>query len=105
MAVKHCHPRLRFERTIQNAVKISSLHGNIAVQISITVLRQDNFTKNPRIAVESVPPSPQRQTSLLLPSPTLESAQQVVRELPVEHFAQNNSMLQRALQILRMWEE
>ncbi len=103
MAVKHRHPRLRHERAIQNAVQISSVHRDIAVQISITVVRQDDFAQNPRIAVEPVPPPPQRQASLLLASPVLETAKQVLRELTMEHFSQNNSMLQRMLQILRMW--
>ena len=79
------------------------MDGDIAVQISITVIRQDDFGQNTRVSVKSVAPPPQRQASLLLPSPILESTQQMVRELTMERFAKHNSMLQRALQILRMW--
>ena len=83
MAVKHRHPRLGLERTIQNAVQVSALYGNVTVQISVTVVRQNDFRQNPRIAVETVTRPPQRQASLLLPTPATESAQQVVRELTV----------------------
>jgi len=103
MAVKYRHPCLLLEGTIQNAVKVSSLHGDTAVQISITVIRQHDFAQNPRIAVVSVSSPPQSQASLLLPSATSESAQKVVRELTMEGFAQNNPVLQRVLQILRIW--
>ena len=102
MTVEHRHPRLCLERTIQNAVKVSALHRDVAVQISVTVVRQNDFAQNPRITVETAPPPPKRQASLLLQPPAMESAQQMVRKLTVQHFAKNNSMPQRALQILRM---
>ena len=81
--MQYRHPRLHLERTIQNAVQVSALNRDVAVQISITVVRQDDFAQNPRIAIETVTPPPQRQASLFLATPAMKSAQQVVRELTV----------------------
>ena len=78
------------------------MHCNVAVQVAIAVLREVNLAKDSRIAVESVGPAPQGETSLLLHPATPQAAEQMMRELAMQDFPQNHAMLQRVLQILRM---
>ena len=102
MTVKDRDARLSLERAIQNAVEVSAVHRNVAVEITVAVFREDDVTEDPRIAVKPVGPAPQREASLLLHPAEPQAAQQVIRELAVQHFAQNDAVPQRALQILRM---
>ena len=101
MAVQHGYPRLRLERAVEHSVQVAAMHCHISVQISIPIFRKDDFPEDSRIAVETVPPAPQGQTSLLLAMATSESTQQVVCEFRVECFPYHDPMDQRALQILR----
>ena len=100
--MKHRNPRPRLECMIQNAVQVSAAHRDGSVEIAIAVFRQNDFAENPRIPIETVSSPPQSQTRFFLPTPVSESAQQMVCELTVKCFAENNSMLQRVRQILRM---
>ncbi len=102
MAVKDGDTRLCLEGTVQDTVEISALHGDVAVQIPVVIVRQDNVREYPCIAVESVAAAPQRETSLFLQPATAQPAQEVIRELVVERFSQYDAMFQRAPQILRM---
>ena len=102
MAVKDRDARLGLERAIQNAVEVSAVHRNVAVEIAIAVFREDDVTEDSRIAVKPVGRAPQREASFLLHSTAPQAAQQMIRELAVQHFAQNDAVPQRALQILRM---
>ena len=93
---------LRFERAIKNAVEVSAVYGDVTVQIPVAVFRQDDVGEDPRIAVESVASVPEREAGLFLQSIAAQAAQEVIRELAVERFAQYDAMVQRALQILRI---
>ena len=66
MAVKDGDARLCLDRAIEDAVEVSSVHGDVAVQIPVAVFRQDDVGQDPRIAVESIAGAPERETSLLL---------------------------------------
>ena len=102
MAVKDGDACLRLERAIEDAVEVSAVHGDVAVQIPVAVFRQDDVHEDPGIAVESVAAAPEREASLFLQATAAQPAQEVIRELAVERFAQYDAMVQRALQILRM---
>ena len=102
MAVKDGDARVGPERAIEDAVEVSAVHGDVAVQIPVAVFGQDGAGEDPRIAVESVATVPERETSLLLQPTTAQPAQEVIRELAVQRSAQYDTMVQRALQIRRM---
>ena len=102
MAVKDGDARLYLEGAVQDAVEVSAVHGDVAVQIPVAVFRQDNVGEDPRITVESVAAAPERKTSLLLQATAAQPTQEVIRELAVERFAHYDAIVQRALQILRM---
>ena len=102
MAVKDSDARPCLERAIEDAVEVSTVHGDIAVQIPVAVFRQNDVGEDPRIAVESVATAPECEASLLLQPTTAQPAQEVIRELAMERFTQYDTMAQRALQILRM---
>ena len=102
MAVQDRDARPGLDRTIQNAVEVSAAYRNVAVQIAITVLREDDIAENARIAVESVGPTPQCKARFLLHPTASQAAEQVIRELTVQCFAQNDAVPHRARQILRM---
>ena len=102
MAVKDGDARVCPERTIEDAVEVSAVHGDVAVQIPVAVFGQDDVGEDSRIAVESVAAVPERETSLLLQPTAAQPAQEVIRKLAVERFAQYDTMVQRALQIRRM---
>ena len=78
------------------------MHGDVAVQIAVAVFGQDDIAEDPRIAVATVAGAPEREASFLLQLTPAQPAQKVIRELTVERFAQNDAMVQRALQILRI---
>lgn len=86
MTVKHCNARLHLQRTIQDAVEVCAIHRDVAVQISVTLFRQDDFAQNAGKAIQTVPRPPECQTSLLLPAPAFETVEEMVYELTVEFF-------------------
>ncbi len=86
--MKNSHAGICLECSIQNSIEVCALDSYVAVQVSVAVMRKNDFTEDPRIAVETIAPPPQRQTSLLLPTSIFEPAQQVVRELAVQGFSQ-----------------
>ena len=102
VAMKDGDARLCLERVIEDAVEVSAVHGDVAVQIPVAVLGKDDVGQDPSIAVRSVAAPPEGETSLLLQATTAQPAQQVIRELAVERFAQHDAIVQRALQILRI---
>jgi hypothetical protein len=102
MTVKDGNACLRLERAIEDAVEISAVNGDITVQIPVAVFWQNDVRDDPRIAVESVATVPEREASFFLQLTAAQAAQEVIRELAVERFAQYDTMVQRALQILWM---
>ena len=101
MTVKDGNACLRLERAIEDAVEISAVHCDIAVQIPVAVFWQDDVREDPRIAVESVAAVPEREARFFLQLTAAQAAQEVIFELAVEHFAQYDAMVQRPIQILR----
>ena len=47
MAVKDGDARLCLERAIEDAVEVSAVHGDVAVQIPVAVFRQDDVGQDP----------------------------------------------------------
>ena len=103
MAVKDGDARLCLERAIEDAVEVSAVHGDVAVQIPVAVFVARRCRRGSPYS--GCNPSPRRQSARQASSCRLtpaQPAQEVIRELAVERFAQYDAIVQRALQILRM---
>ena len=102
MTVQHGHPCPRLQRPVEHTVHVAAVNRNVSVQTAIPVFGQKDLAQDPGVATHAVPPVPQRQAGLLLVLAPAQSAQEVLRQRPVQRFPDQDPMDQRALQIRRM---
>ena len=79
------------------------MHRDGPMQVAIHIVRENDLAEDPGIPIEAVPPAPQRQARLFLATTPPESAEEVLRKLPVQRLPDYDPVDQRELQILRTW--
>ena len=102
MAVQSSYTCVRGKRAVENAVEVSSVDGNVPVEVSVSRGWQNHFTYDAGVTVCAVSSVPECKAHLFLPV-TLHPPQQVVTDFAVKRLSDENAMNHLASQIRRMW--